>query len=76
MKTIEEIKNDVLSSLGQQNNPVGILLESYLNKVITDIVREQLINFQIELSDKELITDYDWTFEDEVNEFLNGNPIK
>jgi len=76
MKTIEEIKNDVLSSLGQQNNPVGILLESYLNKVITDIVRDQLINFQIELSDKELITDYDWTFEDEANEFLNINPIK
>ena len=76
MKTVTDIKNDILKSLGQPDNPVGILLDSYLQKVITDIVRDQLIRFQIELSDKELITDYDWGFEDEANYFLSDNPIK
>ena len=75
MKTVEEIKSDILVSLGQQDNPVGILLEEYLKKVITDIVRDKLISFQIELSDEELITDYDWSFEDKANEFLLGNEI-
>lgn len=75
MKTVTEIKNDILQSLGQQDNPVGILLEEYLRKVITDITRDKLIGFQIELSDEELITDYDWSFEDKANEFLLGNKI-
>ena len=30
MKTVTEIKNDILTSLGQSDNPVGILLEEYL----------------------------------------------
>ncbi len=76
MKTVTDIKNDILKSLGQPDNPVGILLEEYLKSVITDIIRDQLIRFQIELSDKELITDYDWGFEDEANDFLSDNPIK
>jgi hypothetical protein len=75
MKTVTDIKNDILQSLGQQDNPVGILLEEYLKKVITDITRDKLIGFQIELSDEELITDYDWSFEDKANEFLLGNKI-
>lgn len=75
MKTVTDIKNDILQSLGQQDNPVGILLEEYLKKVITDITRDKLIGFQIELSDEELITDYDWSFEDKANEFLLGNEI-
>ncbi len=75
MKTVTEIKNDILQSLGQQNNPVGILLEEYLKKVITDITINKLINFQIELCDEELINDYDWSFEDKANEFLLGNKI-
>ena len=75
MKTITDIKNDILQSLGQQDNPIGILLEEYLKKVITDITRDKLISFQIELSDEELITDYDWSFEDKANEFLLGNKI-
>jgi hypothetical protein len=75
MKTVTDIKNDILQSLGQQDNPVGILLEEYLKKVITDITRDKLISFQIELSDEELITDYDWSFEDKANEFLLGNKI-
>ena len=75
MKTVTEIKNDILQSLGQQDNPIGILLEEYLRKVITDITRDKLISFQIELSDEELITDYDWSFEDKANEFLLGNKI-
>ena len=75
MKTVTDIKNDILTSLGQSDNPVGILLEEYLKKVITDITRDKLISFQIELSDEELITDYDWSFEDKANEFLLGNKI-
>ena len=75
MKTVTDIKNDILQSLGQQDNPIGILLEEYLRKVITDITRDKLISFQIELSDEELITDYDWSFEDKANEFLLGNEI-
>ena len=75
MKTVTDIKNDILQSLGQQDNPIGILLEEYLRKVITDITRDKLIGFQIELSDEELITDYDWSFEDKANEFLLGNKI-
>ena len=75
MKTVTDIKNDILQSLGQQDNPIGILLEEYLRKVITDITRDKLIDFQIELSDEELITDYDWSFEDKANEFLLGNKI-
>ena len=75
MKTVTDIKSDILASLGQQDNPVGILLEEYLKKVITDITRDKLISFQIELSDEELITDYDWSFEDKANEFLLGNKI-
>jgi hypothetical protein len=76
MKTIEEIRTDILGSLGQTNHPVGILLDSYLQKVITDIVRAKLIDFQLELSNKELITDYDWGFEGEANDFLSYNPIR
>ena len=75
MKTVTDIKNDILQSLGQQDNPIGILLEEYLRKVITDVTRDKLISFQIELSDEELITDYDWSFEDKANEFLLGNKI-
>jgi len=76
MKTIEEIRTDILGSLGQTNHPVGILLDSYLQKVITDIVRDKLIDFQLELNNKELITDYDWCFVDEANGFLSDNYIK
>ena len=76
MKTVTDIKNDILKSLGQPDNPVGILLEEYLKSVITDIIRDQLIRFQIGLSDQKLITDYDWGFEDEANDFLSDNPIR
>lgn len=75
MKSIVDIKNDILQSLGQQNNPIGILLEEYLKKVITDITRDKLIDFQTELSDEGLISDCDWVFEDKANEFLLGNEI-
>jgi hypothetical protein len=76
MKTVKDIKNDILKSLGQPDNPVGILLEEYLKSVITDIVRNKLIDFQLDLSNKELITDHDWGFEGEANDFLSDNPIK
>ena len=57
------------------HDEVASALEEYLKKVITDITRDKLIDFQIELSDEELITDYDWSFEDKANEFLLGNKI-
>jgi hypothetical protein len=76
MKTTQEITSDILVSLGHQNNPIGILLTTYLNSVITDIVREKLIEFQIELSDEGAISDCDWSFEEKANEFILGNPIK
>ena len=76
MKTVAEIKSDILGSLGQQNNPVGILLDEYLRKVVTDIVRDKLIDFQTYLSDENLITDYDWGFEDKANEYLGTDPAE
>jgi hypothetical protein len=75
MKTVTEIKNDILTSLGQSDNPVGILLEEYLKSVITDIVRDKLIDFQSFLCEADLITDHDWCFVDEANEFLSDNKV-
>ena len=76
MKTVAEIKSDILGSLGQQNNPVGILLDEYLRKVVTDIVRDKLIDFQTYLYDEELIANHDWNFEDKANEYLGGNSVE
>ena len=75
MKSVVDIKNDILQSLGQQDNPIGILLEEYLRKVITDITRDKLIDFLVELNEEELIPDCDWSFEDKANVFLLGNEI-
>ena len=75
MKTVTEIKNDILTSLGQSDNPVGILLEEYLKSVITDIVRDKLIDFQSFLCDEDLITGHDWEWEDKANEFLSDNKV-
>ena len=71
MKTTEQITSDILSSLGQTNNPVGILLSGYLKNTINEIVKEQLIEFQQYLADDDMITSHDWSFEDEANRFLN-----
>ncbi len=75
MKTVTDIKNDILTSLGQSDNPVGILLEEYLRSVITDIVRNKLVNFQSFLCDEDLITGHDWGWEDKANEFLSEDKI-
>ena len=71
MKTPEQISQDILGSLGQSSNPVGVLLEGYLSSVIREIVRGQLIEFQQYLSDQDLITNHDWCFESEANKFLD-----
>lgn len=76
MKTVAEIKSDILGSLGQQNNPIGILLDEYLRKVVTDIVRDKLIDFQNYLYDEELIANHDWNFEDKANEYLGTDPVE
>ena len=83
MKTTKEIANDILQSLGQQDNPVGILLESYLKTVIKDIVIEHITGFHMELSelldylsDEGKIIKYDWKFEDRAQNHIIHNPIK
>ena len=76
MKTTKEIANDILQSLGQQDNPVGILLESYLKTVIKDIVIEHITGLQLDLSDEGKIIKYDWRFEDRAQNHIIHNPIK
>lgn len=75
MKTVTDIKNDTLTSLGQQDNPVGILLEEYLRSTITDIVRNKLVNSQSWPVIKSSSHKNDWGWEDKANEFLLGNEI-
>ena len=76
MKTTKEIANDILQSLGQQDNPIGILLESYLKTVIKDIVIEHITRLQLDLSDEGKISSYDWAFEDRARDHVINNPIK
>ena len=71
MKKTEQITKDILSSLGQSSNPMGILVEGYLDAKIREIVKDHLVQFQFYLQEECLITDHDWSFEDEVNKFLN-----
>ena len=71
MKTTEQITSDILSSLGQTNNPVGILLSGYLKNTINEIIKDQLIEFQQYLAEDDLITTHDWSFNDEANKFLD-----
>ena len=71
---IKQMKSDILKSLGQENNPVGILLDAYLSKMVKDIVKDivedELIRFQCYLADEHLITDHDWAFEEKAEEYL------
>jgi len=67
---IKQMKSDILKSLGQENNPVGILLDAYLSKMVKDIVEDELIRFQCYLADENLITDHDWAFEEKAEEYL------
>jgi hypothetical protein len=69
-KIIEQMKSDILKSLGQENNPVGILLDAYLSKMVKDIIEDELIRFQCYLADENLITDHDWAFEEKAEEYL------
>jgi len=52
MKTIVDIRTDILASLGQASNPIGILLDGYLKKVIADITRDKLIDFVYFINDR------------------------
>ena len=67
---IKQMKSDILKSLGQENNPVGILLDAYLSKMVKDIIEDELIRFQCYLADENLITDHDWAFEEKAEEYL------
>ena len=75
MKTIKEITGDILQTLGEENNPIGILLEGYLHKVITDIVKDKMIDLQIHLNEEKYISDCDFAYEDMAAEVLSSNPI-
>ena len=75
MKTTKEIANDILQSLGQQDNPVGILIEIYLKTVIKDIVIEHITGFQLDLSDEGKISSYDWAFEDRAREHVLNSKL-
>ena len=75
MKTIKEITGDILQSLGEENNPIGILLEGYLHKVITDIVKDKMVDLQIYLNEEKYISDCDFAYEDMAAEVLSNNPI-
>ena len=70
MEEIKEMSDAILSSVGKQNDPIGILLESYLEKKINAIVLDKLIDFQIYLSEQDIISDCDFAFEDKAKEFL------
>ena len=76
MKTIKEITEDILKSLGQENNPIGILLEGYLHKVITDIAKDKMIDLQIHLNEEAYISDCDFAYEDMAAEVLSCNPVE
>jgi hypothetical protein len=72
VKTTNEITEDILSSLKMSGDPIGILLEAYLISVLANRDKDLLVKFQLYLSDKELISDYNWTFEDEALLFLHS----
>lgn len=76
MKTVKEITEDILKSLGQENNPIGILLEGYLHKVITDIAKDKMIDLQIHLNEEAYISDCDFAYEDMAAEVLSSNPVE
>ena len=76
MKTVKEITEDILKSLGQENNPIGILLEGYLHKVITDIAKDKMIEVQIHLNEEAYISDCDFAYEDMAAEVLSYNPVE
>ena len=76
MKNVKEITTDILQSLGQENNPIGILLEGYLHKVITDIVKDKMVDLQIHLNEEKWISDCDFSYEDMAAEALSNNPIE
>ena len=76
MKTIKEITGDILQSLGEENNPIGILLEGYLHKVITDIVKDKMVDLCIHLNEEAYIGDSDFAYEDMAAEVLSNNPVE
>jgi hypothetical protein len=56
MKTAKEMTSDILSSLRDENNPLAILIEGYLEKCIKDHVnsaKDELLKSITELIDAE-----------------------
>jgi len=75
MKTVKNITEDILQSLKQQDNPIGILLEEYLRSSIKDIVQEHLINFQNQLCEEGILDGTEFGWEDKADEYLRENKI-
>jgi hypothetical protein len=75
MKTVKNITEDILQSLKQQDNPVGILLEEYLRSSIKKIVQEHLINFQNQLCEEGILDGSEFGWEDKADEYLRENNI-
>jgi len=76
MKTVKEITGDILQSLGQQDNPIGILLEEYLRSSIKKIVYEKLVEFQNQLCEEGILDGSEFGWEDKADEFLKENKIE
>jgi hypothetical protein len=72
VKDANQITEDILASLKLSGDPIGILLEGYLEAVLSTRDKHILVDFQLYLSNKNLINDYDWTFEDEAINFIHG----
>ena len=75
MKTVKNITEDILQSLGQKDNPIGILLEEYLRLNIKGIVTEHLINFQNQLCEEGILDGSEFGWEDKADEYLRENNI-
>jgi hypothetical protein len=75
MKTVKNITEDILQSLNQKDNPIGILLEEYLRSSIKKIVQEHLINFQNQLCEEGILDGSEFGWEDKADEYLRENNI-
>ena len=51
-------------------------MEGYLHKVITDIVKDKMVDLQIHLNEEKWISDCDFSYEDMAAEALSSNPIE
>lgn len=68
-KTAEEIY-DYLNNVNVSKQEAIEAIKSYADQEVSKAIEEDLINFQIYLNDKNLITNYDWDFKKEAKKFI------